>query len=260
MPSKTKTTGRKTAPAKKTAKPKAAKKTGKKNSKGKASKVRTPQRRAKVKPLTKQGRHPAGKGRKKQAAPKGAGARTKTRVAGAAGPSPVDVLSRAEADINAAIESLNNQMNAAVSTLTELVASHGEQQAPVMHTAPMDRVTAVFQRLVGEVVDEQLSEILPTLVSLRSEMAGYLAADRPPADADFLQRGRDMLDQVLAGAGVREFDARPGQTYDPLIHLAVGETRRDDLEDAVVGEWVSPGYRTARGKVLVPARVKVNRK
>ena len=260
MPSKKKTTGRKTAAAKKTRKPKAAKQRGKVSGETEPAKVSTVLRRAMVRHATKKGALPVGKRHTTQVAPKSTGARRSTRAAVSAGPSPVDVLSRAEADINAAIESLNNQMNAAVTTLTELVASRSEQHAPVVHTAPMDRVTAVFQRLVGEVVDEQLSGILPTLVSLRGEMAGYTAGNRPPDDGSFFQRGQDMLDQVLAGVGVHEFDARPGQTYDPLIHLAVGETHRDELDDAVVGEWVSPGYRTARGKVLVPARVKVNRK
>ena len=176
--------------------------------------------------------------------------------------SPTDVLARAEADLSAVIDSMNSQMNAAMSTLTELAVAQRGRNEPVIRTAPLDRVTAVFQRLVGEVVEEQLAELLPTIVALRSEMAQRLGepsrADSP--EKDFFERGTGMLDQVLSNAGVREFDAREGEAFDPLIHLAVEETRRDDLGDATVAEWLQPGFRTARGKVITPARVKVNRK
>lgn len=172
-----------------------------------------------------------------------------------------DVLAKAEADIITAIDSLNTQMNSAISTLTELaVTQRGEGEA-VMRTLPLDRATTTFQRLVGEVVDDQLAEMLPTLVALRGEM-DQRARHAGPADAaddDFFHRGVEMLDHVLTAAGVSRFNARPGAPFDPLIHLAVGEANRNDLADGAVAEAIQPGYRTTRGKVIAPARVKVNR-
>ncbi len=179
---------------------------------------------------------------------------------------PADVLARAETDIGSVIESLNTQMTIALSTLAELAGNHRGQGEAVIQTAPIDRATATFQRIVTEVVDDQLAEMLPLLVDLRNEMAGRcdgdddsLAGDDLTADDDFVQRGTEMLDRVLATARVTRFDARPGEPFDPLIHLAVGETHRDDLADGTVAESLRSGFRSARGNLLSPARVKVNR-
>ncbi|MBN2561785.1 MAG: nucleotide exchange factor GrpE [Phycisphaerae bacterium] len=191
------------------------------------------------------------------------GASTKPPKKSARPNSPsADILAKAEAEISSAIESLNNQMNAAIATLTELAVTQRGRGEAVVHTVPLDRATATFQRLVSEVVDDQLAEMLPTLVALRSEIAQRGLDSDPPCsgDDDFHDRGVEMLDQVLAGAGVSQYDARPSEAFDPVIHLAVGETHRDDLDDGVVAEPLQPGFRTARGKVIAPARVKVNRR
>jgi molecular chaperone GrpE (heat shock protein) len=177
-------------------------------------------------------------------------------------PSSSDVLARAEADIAAAVESLNKQMSAAMATLTELaVAQRGRGEA-VIRTAPLDRATATFQRLIAEVVDERIAEMLPPLISLRNELDqranGYGASQSP--EAEFWHRGLAMLDQVLASAEVRRYDARVGESFDPVIHLAVGETNRNDLAEGAVAEVFQSGFRSSRGKVIVPARVKVNRR
>lgn len=174
---------------------------------------------------------------------------------------PSDVLAKAEANISAAIESLNNQMNAAMATLTELAVAQRGGHEDYIRTAPLDRATATFQRLVGEVLDEHLAEILPTLVGVRTEVADRAnEGGGARVDGGSLRRWTEMLDQTLAVAKVVCYDARPGEAFDPLIHLAVGETHRGDLADGAVGEFIQPGFRTARGKVIVPARVKVNRR
>ncbi len=174
---------------------------------------------------------------------------------------PSDVLAKAEANISAAIESLNNQMNAAMATLTELAVAQRGGDEDYLRTAPLDRATATFQRLVGEVLDEHLAEILPTLVGVRTEIADRAnEGGGAKVDGASLHRWTEMLDQTLAGAKVARYDARPGEAFDPLIHLPVGETHRGDLADGAVAEFIQPGFRTARGKVIVPARVKVNRR
>lgn len=173
-----------------------------------------------------------------------------------------EVLAKAEADITAAIDSLNQQMNSAITTLTALAVAQRGQAEAVVRTLPLDRATAMFQRLVSEVVDEQLAEMLPPLVSLRNEITQRAGQDGPRdtvAD-DFHYRSAELLDQVLAGAGVSRYDAKPGTPFDPVIHLAVGEAHRDDLADGAVTEAFQPGFRTARGKVISPAKVKVNRR
>jgi hypothetical protein len=175
---------------------------------------------------------------------------------------PVDVLARAEADIAAAVDSLNKQMSTAMATITELaVAQRGRGEA-VIRTAPLDRATATFQRLIAEVVDEKLAEMLPPLISLRNEM-DQRANGRGSSDGteeEFCRRGLAALDQILAIAEVRRYDARVGEAFDPVIHLAVGETNRADLANGAVAESLQPGFRSSRGKVIVPARVKVNRR
>lgn len=173
-----------------------------------------------------------------------------------------DVLAKAEASIAAAIESLNNQMNAAMTTFTELAVTQRGRGEVSIRTAPLDRATATFQRLIGEVLDDHLAEMLPTLVALRSEMADKARGQDHPGASDptFFRRAAEMLDQVLAGAKVSQYNARPGETFDPLIHLAVGETHRDDLADGAVAELLQPGFRTIRGKVIAAAKVKVNRR
>ncbi len=173
-----------------------------------------------------------------------------------------EVLTRVEADIASVIESLNTQMNTALASLTELAAAKRGRGEAVIRTAPLDRATAMFQRLLNDVVDEHVSGMLPTLVALRCEMADR-AGDAHSADShddDFFDRGAAMLDQVLSSARVSRFDAREGEAFDSLIHLAIGETARDDLADGMVSESFRPGFRCADGKVIAPARVKVNRR
>ncbi len=199
-----------------------------------------------------------------------AGQSTRKPRTPAAGKSPTiakadEILSKAEATIAAAIESLNTQMNAAVATLTELAVAHRGPREAVERPLPLDRATTTFQRLVAEVVDEQLGGFLPPIVALRNDLAARLgdsesAAGVPQEWRDFITGSVDALDQALSQAGVVRYDPNPGVPFDPLIHLAVGETHRADLPDGVVAEPLQPGFRTARGKVVSLARVKVNRR
>jgi len=191
------------------------------------------------------------------------GKTTAHRPAGptAAGLPEEEVLRRVENDVATAIDTLS-QMNAALAGLTELAIANGGRGKAVVRTAPIDRATAMFQRLVAEVVDDRLAEMLPPLVALRNEMTQYSTAhaghDRP--DSDFCQRASETLDHVLALANVQSYQARIGDPLDPLIHLAVGETERSDLDNGTVAEQIAPGFRSAHGKVIVPAKVLVNRR
>lgn len=172
--------------------------------------------------------------------------------------SPSEVLTRAETDITAAIDALNQQMNAALETFTELASVHQGKGKAVIRTAPLDRATATFQRLIAECLHDQLSDMLPPLVGLRNEMHKR-ASDGAP-DADFCRHACQTLDHVLSLGGAQVFEPDPGELFDPVIHLGVGETSDEQLADGVVAACVQPGYRSARGEVLVPAKVKVNRR
>lgn len=173
-----------------------------------------------------------------------------------------DILARAEADLATVIDSLNSRMNTAMATLTNLAAAQHGNRESVMRTAPLDRASAMFQRLVSEVIDDHWAEMLPPIAALRIEMDDRFAEQSDPEseDGEFFERARNMLDQVLATAKVIQYDARAGETFDSVIHQAVGETHRDDLDNGVVGELIQAGFRTERGKVVSPAKVKVNRR
>lgn len=168
----------------------------------------------------------------------------------------------ADTDIGAAIESLNQQMNSAVAALADLALTQRSQEETVIRTFPLDRATAMFQRLVGEVFDEQIADMLPSLVDLYNEMAQRSRQDGPREGAadDFHYRGLDLLQQAFAAIGVNRFEAHPGAPFDPLIHLAVGETHLADYPNGTISETLTSGFRAARGKVIAPAKVKVNRR
>jgi len=173
------------------------------------------------------------------------------------------ILARAEEDMSRLLESLNTQMSAAMHAFEELAAVQRGRHEAVVRTRPLDRATAMFQRLVAEIVDDRFGELLPTLVSLREEMDQRARAEgngEESTHGEFLTRGTEMLDQVLANAEVQAFLPKVGDAFDPLIHLAVGETSQADLPDGVVAESFQHGFRTARGKVVQAARVKVNRR
>lgn len=219
----------------------------------------------KTTPRSAPSRKPAGKTPIKSAPKRAAESKPVRPSARGAAPKLIDeeqLLSRAEADIAGAIDGLNRQMNAALATLTDLAGAHAEKGRAVIRTAPLDRATATFQRLVSEVVDEHFQQMLPPLAMLRLEAAqraGTNGADGEGGD-DFAHRATEMLDHVFSLVGVQQYAPRAGEAFDPLIHLAVGEARRDELPEGAVADTLQPGYRSARGKVLVPAKVRVNRR
>ena len=176
--------------------------------------------------------------------------------------SAAELLTRLEGDITSVISVLNNQMNAALSSVGELArARSGDHARSVVRTAPLDRATATFKRLVAEMVDDQLAEMLPPLIAHRNEIA-YTETENRTSDLpeEFRCRAAETLDHVLALAGVQSYDARTGESFDPLIHLAVAEIHREDLPNGAIVEQIQRGFRSSRGKILVPAKVRINRR
>ncbi|MBN1844215.1 MAG: nucleotide exchange factor GrpE, partial [Sedimentisphaerales bacterium] len=165
----------------------------------------------------------------------------------------------ARANDTGQLESLIRRMNDAVQGLQDLLEIPRRSNASLTRTTSLDRATATFQRLAAEVLDDQLGEILSPLIGLRAELSQYDDASGGVPE-DFLPRWREILDHVLALAHLEAYEARVGERYDPLIHLAVGQTQREDLPEGVVAESCQPGYRSQRGRVLAPARVQINRR
>jgi molecular chaperone GrpE (heat shock protein) len=200
---------------------------------------------------------------KKPAKPTKAAASAAGPSVGAAASSPAAILARAEEDMTRLLESLNTQMTAAMHAFEELAAAQRGGHEAIIRTKPIDRATAMFQRLVSEIVDDRFGEFLPTLVALRDEMEQRGRAEGDGAESlhgEFFARGTEMLDQVLSSAEVQAYMPKVGDAFDPLIHLAVGETFQGELPEGVVSEAFQHGFRTVRGKVIQPARVKVNRR
>lgn len=215
---------------------------------------------AKSQPASDRRGKPAGGAKRRTTSPAARRDASSTAPSSAREMTPGEMLTRAEKDVFEVLTALNDQMNSALNTFTELASAHGGRGKAVIRTAPLDRATATFQRLIADVIDEHMAEMLPPLVELRHDMARNEDGQSGSPIAELCRRGGQTLDHVLAAAGVKAFEARPGEIYDPLIHLAVGETHREDLGDGAVSEAVQPGYRSSRGKIIAPARVKVNRR
>ena len=210
-------------------------------------------RKKKSQPKTAQRTGPSTASPKRSAAQRSTTDATKTVSA-----PPQLPVQAGEQDVVAAITKLGAQIAAARATLDELTSNHGNDSHGALRILPADRAAATFQRLVTEAVDDRVGPMLPPLIALRNDLAQRTAEDGSTSD-ELYQHGVETLNHVLSLAEVEAYEVRIGEPYDPLIHLAVDETHRTDLAEGVVAEALQPGFRTARGKVLVAAKVKVNR-
>lgn len=161
-------------------------------------------------------------------------------------------------ELQATLLSLDRQLKSVLTKVTALTSMPVSETRDGVRTVPLERATATFQRLIADIVEDQHAELLPPLIALREEMA-QRAGEGQDGD-DFFMRGMQTLDHVLALVEVQAFEPRIGEPFDSLIHLAVGESRNVELAEGVVAEVVRQGRRTARGKIVAPARVLVNRR
>jgi molecular chaperone GrpE (heat shock protein) len=176
---------------------------------------------------------------------------TRAKTAAASPMAPV-----AEPNLAATVEKLSAQLGTALDTLAGLAAAPAQSGPAQLPATTTDRASATFQRLVAEAVDDRLNEMLPPLIGVRNEFARRAnAAD--DADQGWYQHGLETLEHVFSLAQVSSYEVRVGEPYDPLIHLAVGSVERSNVPAGAVAELLQPGFRTARGKVLMPARVKL---
>ncbi len=69
---------------------------------------------------------------------------------------------------------------------------------------------------------------------------------------------RQMKD-ILRSTGVEEIADAAGTPFDPSVHEAVGHEWREDMDEGVITQEISAGYRH-NGTLIVPAKVIVNKK
>jgi len=165
---------------------------------------------------------------------------------------------RTESSKASLLETLNHQINVVSSTLSQVINDNKEANETITQTMSLNRASVMFQHLVAEMIEDQLSELLPTLITLRNDIQGLELGEWK--EEEFQNYCLETLDQVFSKVGVNAYDARIGEVFDPVIHTAIAETHLEDQENNVVSEQIQPGYRSRRGKILMPAKVRVNRR
>jgi molecular chaperone GrpE (heat shock protein) len=171
------------------------------------------------------------------------------------------VLGEIEQRIQQALEGLEKRLEGLPAQ------TRGAPEQPSAMDGDIDDVTASFRRALSEALDRKLEELMAPVISLRhllADEARALAEDPAGQDPgtlrEVLHDAVSKLEKILRGLGGTFIHPEVGEFYDPLIHLAVGEAPAPGEEDGVVAEVVQPGYRSGRGRVVLPARVLVGRR
>jgi molecular chaperone GrpE (heat shock protein) len=131
----------------------------------------------------------------------------------------------------------------------------------------LDEITTAFRRALGEALDRKLEEFLAPLVGLHGKLGDGLRIleedSRGSKNGDLeatLADAVSELEKILRAFGGSFIAPTGGECYDPLIHLAVAEEPSSGGSENVVTRVLRPGYKTSRGKVVLPARVLVARR
>ena len=113
----------------------------------------------------------------------------------------------------------------------------------------MDKSMDVIRRLLGDLVDARMEEVLKRLTGIAS-----LAAAKGHEEVV------EALESVLADAGVIRFSPACLDFPDLFICRIAGDRTDDAAAEGAIVEVVEPGYRTSRGTVLAKAAVIINRR
>jgi hypothetical protein len=113
----------------------------------------------------------------------------------------------------------------------------------------MDKGMDVIRRLLGDLVDARMEEVLKRLAGIVS-----LAAAKGHEEVV------EALESVLADAGVIRFSPACLDFPDLFICRIAGDRADDAAAEGAIVDVVEPGYRTARGTVLAKAAVIINRR
>ncbi len=128
-------------------------------------------------------------------------------------------------------------------------------------------VAKVFTRSVSDLLDRKLEEIIPAVAGLYYRFEDELTALREEPDLpareylqEFLSESLQKMGRILQELGGGFISPQVGEPYDPVIHLAVGETEVPGGQEGIVAGVVRPGYKSSRGRVVLPARVLVGKR
>lgn len=110
-------------------------------------------------------------------------------------------------------------------------------------------------------VDTANERLIRDLLVVLDHFEQALAAMEQASDVEAIRKGVEMIYRQFRDLLIREgLERVDGEgTFDPSIHEALDVVARPDLPDGAIVEVLQPGYRL-KGKLLRPARVRVNRK
>lgn len=195
-------------------------------------------------------------------------------VAAAVAPVMEGAMKRVEAAVQHVDKEVDRRVGALESKLAELLRLQAELVArPVAQIAPqeptpqtmddeLDQIARTMKRAFVDSFERSADRVALPLVKVQrylEEIARRATTEAQPL-AEHLNICVQSLGAVLTDLGVESFEAERNEAFDPVIHQAVGDASRDDIDANAVASSVAQGFRSARGQVLLPALVKVNRR
>lgn len=191
----------------------------------------------------------------------------------------VALVSEVEKWVSRGMERLENKLLEVSKSIRDLLARGAPEPSPPKakpSKAPpapeVDDLTASVRRAMSEAIDRRLEEAIAPTVSLYNRLREEeQALAKEPSSFSvketraILSEAATELEKILRLLGGDFIRPKAGEFYDPIIHLAVGEATSKSPGNAgsgatVVAELVSPGYKSARGKVICPAKVIVEKR
>ncbi|MGQ9590115.1 MAG: nucleotide exchange factor GrpE [Planctomycetota bacterium] len=197
---------------------------------------------------------------------------------------PSSLVAEVETRIARGVEHLEAKLGEVSKSVREILARGLASLAPPAPPPPkaeappgpppaeLEDLTASVRRAMAEAIDRKLEEVIGPAVSLYNRLRDEeRALAKDPSSLNVrearkvLAEAASELEKILRVLGGEFIRPKLGEFYDPLIHLAVGEAKSARPgagrgETAVVADVVTAGYRSARGKVVCPARVLVEKR
>lgn len=181
---------------------------------------------------------------------------------------------RVEARVETAVQRVDKEVDRRVTVLEQKIDAIAKTQAqqgalaardtaePQSMDEELDQVARTMKRAFLESFERSSDRVALPLVKVQRyiEEIARRAATEAPALREHLSICATSLGAVLTDLGVETFEAEAAEAFDPIIHQCVGEAHREDAAANAVVRSVAPGFRSARGQVLAPALVTVNRK
>jgi len=169
----------------------------------------------------------------------------------------------AGADLEARIRHAVDELEQRLARLAEPISGQAAAAEP---TDGFEELSVAFRRAFGDAVDRRLEQALGLAARLyqrlEAEAEGLCdagAAAEPDELRAVFASALEDLAAVVGALGGQLIRPAAGDHYDPIIHIAVGEGAEAGTGQAKVVEVVRPGCRSTRGRVVLPAKVIVDR-